>query len=452
MRGTQNFFLTLFLLLTLSVGLSLVSQKTNFFQRAFGTDADLKIDFGTTTLSFGDSWKNLAQGGEEKGRMLSPVIGKVKKLNLDYIRIDHVYDYYNVVSRGGDGELVFNWAEFDLVIGDILATGAKPFISLSYMPLTISKGDVTDIPNNWSQWEEVIQKTIEHVSGRKELNINNVYYEVWNEPDLFGEFKPVGGKNYMDLYSYASAGARKAENVNEFKFGGPSTTDFYQDWITRIIEVRDNGSARVDFISWHKYSKDLDDIESQAGKAQELGMETVISEFGINSENDEAYDGKLSAIHTLASAAIFDGKVSKLFNFEIKDGPGPEKFWGRWGILTHEKWGEPEEKMRFRALEYLNQMIGVRAEVLGEGSWVKAFARRGSDYLKILIVNYDSYGTHPETVPISFSNIPTGSFTLKERLFLGGVKESVIENTANTWSTSISLNPNSATVLELNWK
>ncbi len=438
--------------LALPVGLYLVSQKTNFFQKAFGVEADLKVDFNSTFLNFDDPWRNLAQGGEEKGRMSAPIIGKVKKLQPNYIRIDHIYDFYNIVSRNDDNSLSFNWSEFDLTIADIQATGATPFISLSYMPPIISKGDITDLPVNWGEWELVVQKTIEHISGRSGLNINNIYYEVWNEPDLFGKFKTYGDKNYLDLYYHSSNAAKRASNVNEFKFGGPATTDFYSNWMDKLVEANSGSGARLDFLSFHKYSKDLGDIESIAQKASELGVETIVSEFGINSENDKAYDGMLSAIHTIASTAILDGKVSKVFNFEIKDGPGPEKYWGRWGILTHEKFGTPEAKDRFRALEYLNEMTGARILMDGQGTWVKAFGRRGSDFLKIMVVNYDTYGSHIENAPVTFSNIPAKSFTLREKPFGGQVKETFVENSSDNWSTTVSLNPNSATMLELSWQ
>lgn len=415
-------------------------------------EADLKVDLNSTSLSFGNPWQNLAQGGEEKGRMFAPVIAQVKKLKPNYIRIDHIYDFYNIVSRNSDNTLALNWSELDLTIGDIRAMDAIPFISLSYMPPIISKGDIVDLPISWSDWEILIQKTIEHVSGKGALNINNVYYEVWNEPDLFGKFKVYGDKNYLDLYYHSSNAAKRAANVNDFRFGGPATTDFYTNWFDKLIEARTRGDIRLDFLSWHKYSKDLRDIESMAQKSQGLALETIISEFGINSENDKAYDGKLSAIHTMASTAILDGKVSKIFNFEIKDGLGLEKYWGRWGILTHEKFGIPEAKERYRAIEYLNEMVGARVNIEGQGTWVKAFGRRGSDYLKILVVNYDTYETHSENIPINFSNIPTKPFTLKENRFGKPIKKSLIDNNSDNWSTVISLGPNSATMLELSWQ
>ena len=54
----------------------------------------------------------------------------------------------------------------------------------------------------------------------------------------------------------------------------------------------------------------------------------------------------------IATTALMEGKIDKIFNFEIKDGVGPTKNWGRWGMLTHEKWGTPEIKPRYRAMQF----------------------------------------------------------------------------------------------------
>ena len=46
--------------------------------------------------------------------------------------------------------------------------------------------NVTDEPRDWAEWQMTVKATIEHYSGTKGKNIPGVYYEVWNEPDLFG--------------------------------------------------------------------------------------------------------------------------------------------------------------------------------------------------------------------------------------------------------------------------
>jgi hypothetical protein len=445
-----------FLLVVLPLLVYAVLKVTNFFGKAFGDYANLYIDLGSSYPVSSDSWKNLAQGGEEKGRMLASVADKLKGLNPDYIRIDHVFDLYNVVGRDGSGALTFNWSELDLTLGDIREIGAKPFIAISYMPPAISKGDILEVPNSWAEWELAVQRLVEHISGKGGLNISGVYYEVWNEPDLFGKFKAGGDKNYFDLYVHTAAGVGRASGANGLKVGGPATTALYDSWFNGLLKLKKSG-VRVDFLSWHTYTKDLDRLEKDILNAKKWlskypgfeNMELIISEIGPNSENDPAYDNSFGAINLLATAATIEGSVDRMFIFEIKDGPGTDKYWGRWGLFTNDKFGSPEEKPRVSAIRFLNGISGRKLAVAGQGSWVKAFAREGGGRIKTLVVNYDTSGKHSEAVPITFANLPSLEFTLKRTDYGGGVSEEKVATSSASWKTLQEFKPNSAAIFEI---
>ncbi len=440
-KSVRNLAFLIIMVASVPLSIFLLSQKTSFFQKASGTPANLVIDAGNMIGGKSESWRNLAQGGEEKGRQLLPVIDKTKALRPNYIRIDHVFDYYTA-------------EELDQVVRDIVSTGAKPFIALSYMPPAMSvDGDVTGLPKDWGAWESLVQKTVERISGRNGLNINNVYYEVWNEPDLFGKFKTSGNKNYLDLYSHTVRAASRADNVNSFKIGGPATTGFYENWLNRLVAFTQDNNLRLDFLSWHKYSKILDDYEADMEAASHYSQEMVITELGPNSENDKVYDGNFAALHMIATTALMEGKIDKIFNFEIKDGVGPEKYWGRWGMLSHEKWGTPEIKPRYRAMQFLNNLTGGNNIYLeGQGSWVKAIAKRfDNNTIKILIVNYDNNGKHTEAVPLKVTNLPNNSFTLKRIDFNSDTTSVPVNVENNTWETLQYFEPNTASIMELSF-
>lgn len=451
-------FPVIFLFFGLAVGVFLIGKEVFFFGRAaFGKPANLVIDVGSSFDVQEESWKNLAQGGEESGRMLLPVLEKTRALSPHYIRIDHIYDFYDVVKRDGAGNVIYDWSKLDLTLGDILAIGAKPFISLSYTPPVLTSGDIVSIPNSWTEWENLVQATVEHISGQAGLNISGVYYEVWNEPDLFGKFKVYGEKNYLDLYLHSATGASRAKNINPFKLGGPATTALYENWFRSLLKFAQQKNLKLDFFSWHKYSKNLEDYSNDSLKIKKWlndfpaysDIELVISELGPNSENDKVYDGSFSGVHLLATTAVFDGEINKVFNFEIKDGPGPEKFWGRWGIMTHEKFGVPEVKPRYNALAFLNRMAGDKVNVAGEGSWVKALAREKGGIFRTMIVNYDPDFRHSEIVPVTFTNLQSQNFTLKKIKFGGGVETINVATTSATWATTELLKANSAVIFEI---
>lgn len=434
----------------------LALQPTGFIGRAFGVSANLVIDASRTFITQDDVWKNLAQGGEENGQMLSSVISETKALDPNYIRLDHLFDYYDVVQRK-DGGLIFNWDKLDKTVNDITLIGAKPFFVISYTPPALSGGNVTDLPTNWGEWEALVKAFIEHYSGTAGMGIDNVYYEVWNEPDLFGAFKMRGEKNYLDLYFHTHAGMARATNTKPFKFGGPATTGLYENWFKGLLKFASANKLRVDFLSWHRYSKKLTDFEKDSLNARVWleefpaysKVELIVSEAGPNSENDKVYDGNFSAIHTIATSVLLENDITRLFHFEIKDGPGGEKYWGRWGLLTHEKWGKPEVKPRYNALLFLNNIKGAKLNVSGEGSWVKAIAKKDGNKIILLVVNYDPAGSHSEAVPITINNIGMKNFTVKRTDFLGTSAETPITGDGDKYFTIENMKPNQATIFEI---
>ena len=235
----------------------------NLYNQASGTKASLVVDAAKIAGPIDtDFYHAFAQGGEETVDMLGPILPEVKGLSPKIIRIDHIYDTYQVVNKSG-GTLTFDFSKLDTIVNSILSTGATPLFSLSYMPPVIAKdSSVINPPNDWNEWALVVQKTIEYYSGKSNRNLRSVYYEVWNEPDLaqFGSWRYQGqkdcnpdcDKNYTRLYRYAAIGATNASNVQPFHFGGPATTGYYQSWMKSIL----NSGMRVDYVIRHTDGSD----------------------------------------------------------------------------------------------------------------------------------------------------------------------------------------------------
>ena len=429
-----------------------IPTAVQYVGKAAGVPANLVFNYEGVLGKLPQPWRNLDQGGEEPKEMLASVVEEVKELNPEYIRLDHIYDAFKVVSRT-DGHLTYDWTGLDKAIEVILATGAKPFLSLSYMPIVISSGDMIAPAKDWSEWGQVVQATIEHYSGRSQKNIDGIIYEVWNEPDLFGGYKTYGGKNYLEMYSASAKAAARAQNVNPFEIGGPATTGLYQNWEERLIKYVAGNDLRMDFLSWHRYSYDLEQYERDARQARKwaenipalVNLKFYVTEWGHNSEVDPGYDEKFGAIHTLAGARVMMGSIDRAVLFEIKDGPGAEKYWGRWGILTHEKFGTPEKKPRYHALQFLNNLGPYRLSVAGEGSWIKSIASTDDKgNLKIMVVNYDPKGLHSEAVPMTFENLPKGNFKITRTEFMGSSRTLNVATDAATWKTTEFFTSNSA--------
>ncbi len=433
-----------------------VYQAVVIVSRAAGTPANIIVD-ATSPLEAitTDFYHAFAQGGEESTDMLASVVGETRSLRPQLIRLDHLYDHYDVVGRSGS-ELTFNFSKLDAAVNTILATGAKPLLALSFMPGAIARGgNIIDPPNNWDEWALVVQRTIEHYSGRGGRNIAGVYYEVWNEPDLaqFGSWKLSGDKNYLTLYRYAAMGAGRAQNVNQFFLGGPATTGLYKTWIVSLV----SSGNRLDFLSWHSYLSDPkrfnDDQRNIATwllpYPQYTLIPKLITEFGFTGSKSKAYGTTYAAAHTAATIRqLISGRPTYAFSFQIKDGPNQAASADGWGLLTHDDNGK-RPKPRYYVFNFLDSMAGTRLGLSGEGTWITGFSTVREGTIRLMLVNFDAGGNHVETVPVTITNIEPGTYRYRERFLLGRDVTLTHVATVSAFTKQLYMPAQSVAILEL---
>lgn len=451
------------LLVTLPLTLPLAQNAWRWVTGASFQAASIVVDISQPQGPIKRIWEGVSQGYEklpEQDLRLTATTGLLKGVRVRYVRIDHVFDGFNVVSKQ-DGRLKYDWTKLDALVGDIIAAGAIPYISLSYMPSAISKGDILDFPNDWGEWGQVVSAMVGHYSRDYKGGLANVIYEVWNEPDLFGGWKMGGSKNYVTLYSTAARAASGVKNAKPFKFGGPATTGFYPAWVLGFYDKLDN-DVRIDFFSWHRYSAKVEDFVKDANTAKSM-METriaraqdmYISEWGVNPERSSAYDGRWAAAHFLAvNAALSKTNIDMALAFEVMDGaPGDKQLHGGWGMLTNPKYGAVVKKPRFRALELLSRLDGAKLPILGEGTYVSGIATYdASGVIRVMAVNYDEVGKHSEVFPLSIVGVSPGTYLVKEEYLSGRSLTSDINVIGGSLRRDISLNESDGVLLTITKK
>lgn len=444
-------------LLLIPVTLWALFQNQDLRRAAFGTKANIEIDLSQTSGPLPKRiWQNFAQGGEEAKNMLEPAVNQTAELQPQLIRIDHLFDHHVKINPEASGQAKYDFSQLDEIVNTIIFTGAKPMFALSYMPSSMSRdGQIISAPENWLEWQALVKATVSRYSGKDGFNLADIYYEVWNEPDLFGSWHYGSEPNYLTLYYHTAKAAQQAADTNSFKIGGPATTGFYPNWIKTLLEYCHQNNLRIDFISWHRYAKNLEAYDQDFEKLNQIltdypdyfTLERLITEFGPDSENSPWYDNQISAIHSIASITQLIGKVHRIFTFEIIDGPGPEKYWGRWGLLTHNNHGV-SKKPRYHAYSFLNQLEGQRVSLSGEGSWVKALATTEDNKIQVLLVNYDPLNRHYETTPVTLENIQPGTYQFSQQYFQGPSRSGQEEVESTKITKKIILQPNSAVLLE----
>lgn len=451
------------LLVSLPLTVPLAQNAWRYVTGASFQAAAIVVDVSQPGPPIKKVWSGVAQGFEKTGEKdfrLSPVSGLLKSVGAKYVRIDHMYDGYNVVSRV-DGRLKYDWSKLDAVVGDIVASGATPYFSISYMPTAISKSDILDFPNDWGEWGQVVSTTVGHYSRDYKGGLDNVIYEVWNEPDLFGGWKMGGAKNYVTLYSTAANAANRVNGVKPFKIGGPATTGFYPAWVTGFYDKLDE-SVRIDFFSWHRYSANVDDFVRDAKTAKEM-METrihksqdlYISEWGVNPERSSAYDGRWAGAHYLAvNTALVDTNIDLALAFEVMDGaPGDKQFHGGWGMVTNPKYGAVAKKPRFRAWELISKIEGSRLPSVGNGTYVTSLSSYDNQgVIRVLATNYDPDGKHDELFPITVVGLTDGNYQITEEYLSGRVLNTEENVVGGSIRRDISLNESDAVLLTITKK
>lgn len=447
------------LIATLPLVILATKKVLNPSKQASGKLANISVDASLPQSPINPQlWQNFSQGGEEPKDMLAPVISEVAALSPQLIRVDHIYDYYNVYRS----ENSFDFSQLDKVVKTIIQTGAKPMLCLSYTPANLSgNGQITSVPKNWQAWQNLVKATVERYSGRNGLNITNVYYEVYNEPDLFGGWHYGKEPNYLTLYYYSILGAKSAQNVNSFKIGGPAITGFYPNWIKALLNYASKNNLPVDFVSWHRYSENLPDYDSDFESLNQIltdypayfSVERVISEFGPESEYSSWYSSQTGAAHAIAVSTHLLGKVHRVFAFELKDGPekaGVENS-RQWGMIGHETNGK-KTKPRYQAYLFLNQLKGKRLLLEGEGSWVSGTAAKDGNMIKILLVNFDPHGRHSEIVPLRVNNLSSGNWQIDlDYLFSPDSKQNKLVSEGKLFQR-VSLSANDAVLITLTRK
>lgn len=393
--------------------------------------SDITVDQSNIIGKVEAPWTGFVQGGEEQKNMFVGFEEKMMKLKPSYIRIDHIFDddYYGVVKS--DGSLDFS--KLDETVISIQKMGARPFFSLTYMPSYLAETKIS-VPRDWSKWQWLVGETIKHYSGKNGLNMTNIYYEVWNEPDLesFGSFKYYGDKSYLDLYYYAALAAKSLKNdtnINKFKIGGPSITALYKNWVVSLVNMAESKDLPLDFISWHRYSyspsvfaKDYEDLESWVGNEK---YEFIISEWGPDSEKTNIYSGYLAAAYSVAVMAESLDSLDWSYVFEVKDGPNQENF--GWGIFRHENNGGAF-KPRYHAFNYMKDLTGERISLSGFGSNIRGWGTKRENEINVILTNYNVGNNGVEEFPLKFVNLrPNGEYRFKWEKLQGESDEKVIK-------------------------
>lgn len=197
----------------------------------------------------------------------------VGTLGARYVRFHGLFHddmfVYRASNGGGFGPPapletpVYTFAYVDKVFDAILATGARPFVELGFMPRELATQTETlfwwkahcSPPTDMGAWVDLVTATVEHWIERYGIGeVRTWPFEIWNEPNLVPHFWTGTRTEYFQLYE-ATAKALKAIDSG-LKVGGPSSSVFVPDsrydgeYHDKSVEAATAEAADPDALPW----------------------------------------------------------------------------------------------------------------------------------------------------------------------------------------------------------
>ena len=218
----------------------------------------------------------------------------VKHCGFRYIRFHGLFHDDMCVYREEKGQPIYNWQYIDELFDRLLDIGIRPFVELSFFPKEISapnsktqfwwKGNITP-PENFGKWAALIDHFVRHCQGRYGAEeVRQWFFEVWNEPNLYGAFWDGTRSQYFEMYRITAQTIKAIDRA--LRVGGPATSNFVPDnrfeaetedvskqatfrmkdlsegqwrgvWIETFLAFCAANQLPVDFIACHPYPTDF---------------------------------------------------------------------------------------------------------------------------------------------------------------------------------------------------
>ena len=186
--------------------------------------------------------------------------------SIRYVRFHAILDdEVGVYNEDADGRADYNWSYVDQIYDGLLANGVRPFVELSFMPSKLARSQqphafwykpLPSAPTSYDKWEELVYRFTSHLVERYGAReVEQWFFEVWNEPNIdFWTGRPAQA-TYFELYDHAARAIRRAEA--NLRVGGPATAQ--AAWVDAMIAHAAQAHVPLDFVSTHVYANDTAD-------------------------------------------------------------------------------------------------------------------------------------------------------------------------------------------------
>jgi xylan 1,4-beta-xylosidase len=342
-----------------------------------------------------------------------------------------------------ENKLLYSFFNADQIMDFLLSIGMRPFVELSFMPLSLASGNTTVFryaanvtpPKDYNQWAVLIGKLTAHWVERYGLNeVREWFFEVWNEPNLKA-FWTGTQQDYFKLYRVTVEAVKGVDP--SLKVGGPATAK--NAWISEFLDFCEKESVPVDFITTHHYPTDAfgkigADTVTQLENAprgimredaakvrdQARGLPVYYTEWNISSNprdplHDEPFTAALASKIIMEASGLVMGYSFWTFSDIFAENYFPSvPFQGGFGLLNIHGIAKPV----YRAFELLHHLGTELLNVEGSHETVNAWAVRKQNAITILLTNH-AMPRHPiqtELLNLQITNTPEPRVVYIERI------------------------------------
>lgn len=410
---------------------------------------DLTVDLTHELGSVPNGIVGLSQGGG-MADYEDATARKLQEGGFKWFRMDNVFT--SVLKKNAEGDLIYDWKDFDRRVDFIHKIGADPIMAVSYMPQVLDavpNNERQSAPKNYATWEELCFQ-----AARRSLERGHrvPFWEVWNEVNT-GWLKPgpedtgtevfqklyaqaLGHEEtnqtivrrfeaYCKLYQATARGVRRADAAA--KIGGPALASGPMENGKECGHCsHGKGFARglmlwcqqedlpLDFVSWHEYFQSPETIAREAKifrdyledfpRLKQSATSFMITEWNEAWWADRPQDHELGAAWCANSItrAFIPAHIDRPCFFYVKQ--GDMGFRGDYSLLMKDNL----PKASYNAAKVFNQLRGTwvalngaEGDVSGVAAWDAAAGR-----LAVVLVNFRDRYALRRHVRLHFEGMP----------------------------------------------
>ncbi len=213
-------------------------------------------------------------------------VAEFKEMGIPYVRLhdssffanyggEHTVDISGIfpdLDRDTDDKDAYDFFYTDSYIKRCLGTGAKILYRLGQRIEPHPKKYHVHPPKDFRKWARICEHIIRHLNeGWNDGFSHNIeYWEIWNEPDNPPACWTGTMEQFYDLFEITAKHLKSC--FPHLKIGGPAFAEWSVDngEIERFLNEMKRRKVPIDFLSWHTYSRVLDDFKRRAKEVRRL--------------------------------------------------------------------------------------------------------------------------------------------------------------------------------------